>query len=455
MKHTRFLTLLSMAVSNTEHATLSAAVSNVSGAAKDVSINDEGRLLMRIPYGRFRGMNDNKKIVFQVLDKQAAETMAGVFSNNDSVLAKVRRFLTTGSHRAQDVPLYRGHPDDPNSTDRDDTAFGWLHSIVANEDHMELGYDLTDDGRKLVESKAFRFYSPRWNTSPVSNAQGKAIEVRPVSLISVGLTNNHNIPVDPISNTEEHEAEQEAASNDDSTSGTQRGEGEGEAASNCCGCGPVVMENKRTLRQKLYLEADATDAQVVAAIEVRAAEMVSLKANIDALRAELATERAAKDTALNGMTAANSLAAERLDIIGNLTRERDEAVSNATASHQAFVTEALQRVQQQTGMTPADYEAELARAIPMSNADFTAHLGTLASREGAKTNKERVSAGAAQHRAAVAVSNTAPPAVAREAKRNRFLSDFMSLPANRHTSGAVLRHLALQALAREHPELLD
>lgn len=450
MKHTRFLTLFSMAVSNTEAATLSAAVSNVSGAAKDVSINEEGRLLMRIPYGRFPGLNDRKQRVHQVLDKQAAETMAGVFSNNDSVLAKVRRFLTTGSHRAQDVPLYRGHPDDPNSTDRDDTAFGWLHSIVANDDHMELAYDLTDDGRKLVESKAFRFYSPRWNTSAVSNAQGKAIEVRPVSLISVGLTNNHNIPVEPISNTEEHEAEQEAASNDDSTSGTQRGEGEGGAASNSEG----EMEHRRTLRQKLYLDADATDAQVIAAIEARAVEIMRIRADVDALRAELAREQAAKAEAVNGMAAANSLAAERLDAISNLTRERDEAVSNASALHAAHVEAALRLFQAEHGLTPAEYQEQLAKGGAMSNADFTAHLVTLKAERGTTGNKARVSANARDVRAGMAVSNAETPEAAREKARNKFITEFVTLPHVSRLPSAQRRHLALQALQTQHPELL-
>lgn len=426
------------AVSNeaAEHST----VSNVAGAASKHSFNEAGQLVMEVPYGRFPGKNDRGQRVVQVFDKASAETMAGVFSNNETVLQKVARWLTQGIHRRTDVALYKGHPDDPNAQTKDDTAYGWLNSIVANEESMSLIYDLNDEGKALVESRKFRFFSPRWDAEPVSNNRN---EVRPCHLISVGLTNNNNIPVPALSNDELGTDPKEGTGTD------ERGEGEGAVTSNSCPMCSDSEEERRTVRQKLYLEADATPAQVQAAIEARAASLKQMAADIDALKAQLAEEQAKTTAANDALAASNSLVAEHAATISNLTAERNNAISNRDDAHKARVEAELRQLQRDGKLTPAQFTEQLAACAPLSNSDFATHLDKLAKGD-SKMKTSAVTANAAEQRGSMTVSNSGEAMRAKE--RGKFIADFMQQPRHQHIGTEARRAMAWAECQKQHPE---
>lgn len=417
------------------------AVSNVAGASSKSSFNEAGQLVLEVPYGRFAGINDRRERVVQVLDKEAAETMAGVFSNTESVVQKVRRWITQGFNRRSDVPLYVGHPDDPNSKTTDDTSYGWLAGIVANEDNMHLIYDVNDEGRALVASQKFRFHSPRWNVSPVANSKS---EVRPCHLISAGFTNNNNIPVAPLSNDE--------LGNDpkDESDGDERGEGEGAASNSCPMCGEGEDE-RRTVRQKLYLEADATPEQVQAAIDSRAAELQRLAADIDALKKQLADEQTARAAAETATAAANSLVREHEATISNLRSERDGAISNRDTAHKARVDAELRQLQKDGKLTPAQFTEQTEACAALSNDDFAIRIADLAKASPTMKTKAHT-ADAANGRSAMTVSNSGE--AQREKQRGEFITQFMQDPHHQRFGTETRRAMAWKACAEKHPELM-
>lgn len=418
------------AVSNDESTITPLSVSNAVGISGEFSFNAEGQLVCPIPYGEFGGRNDRRELVTQAFNRESAETMAGVFSNSDGIVAKVKRFIMQGIHRRSDVPLYKGHPDDPNRAETDDSAMGWLKTIVANTDSMDLVFDLTPHGRELIESKTFRFVSPRWSTQPVSN--GRKNTVSPCHLISVGLTNNPNLPVAPLSNSDEPAADAAPASN----SCPMCGEGE---------------EERCTVRQKLFLEADATPEQVAAAIERRTTEVSAMMADIDALKKQLGEEQAKTTAAETALAASNSLIAERNATISNLTTERDNAVSNREQAHTALVNVELRALQAAGKLTPAQFTEEVTACGAMSNSEFTEHLARLAA-DPSRMKTTAVTSGAAEQRGELTISNSGDATRARQ--RADFISGIMNDPRYTRIPTDARRALAWQEMQKQRPELM-
>lgn len=424
-------------VSNDDNAV---AVSNVTGPnGSAFALNDKGNIEMRFPFGRYPGVNDKGQRVIQVLDQNAVDLMAGVFSNNDGIISKVRSFVRGGWHRRSDVPLYKGHPDDRNSGDTDESAQGWLKDIRADavSNELVLEYEPTPDGLALIEKKAFRFASPRWDTRPVSN--GAKDEVMPWMMLSTGLTNRNNIPMKPLSNEDAgaHEEEQEHT----------------EQVSNCCLCN-ASEQLKRSVCQKLFLEPDATAEQINAALDLRAVEIQRMTADLNALKQQLADEQAAKLKLETAGIAANSLIEEQRATISNLTAERDSATSNRAATWNAFVQLSLKGVQAEGKLLPADFESEVTAGCAMSNTDFEAHLTKLHARS-ALMKTTRITGNAADQREAFAVSNSDEGHKARQKQRSDFISAFMNSSAMQGTPTEQRRAAAWWALKQQHPELID
>jgi hypothetical protein len=97
------------------------------------------------------------------------------------------------------VPLYVGHPDDPafaGQCGHDDTrAYAWVTSLEARPDGLYILPRWSEPGRELLRHAFYKFLSPRWQMQALGNG---AFE--PVRLLSVGLTNNPNIPGETIAN---------------------------------------------------------------------------------------------------------------------------------------------------------------------------------------------------------------------------------------------------------------
>jgi hypothetical protein len=137
-----------------------------------------------IPYGEFP-----HKVGLQVFDKTAAEKMV---ANHNGLFSKV---VSWARGKGTSYPVYVGHPDLPGSKDTDKRAYGWIEGMAAENDGLRLSVKWSEAGRELVENAHFKFYSPLWWTEPVKRGV-----VRPVSLKSMGLTNDPNIPVPALAN---------------------------------------------------------------------------------------------------------------------------------------------------------------------------------------------------------------------------------------------------------------
>jgi hypothetical protein len=123
----------------------------------------------------------------QRVNHDVALRLVGAFHSLRGLLA--RRF--------GGLPVYVGHPDDPEFAGKaghaDTRAHGWIHELEAREDGLYGRIRWAKSGRELVENENYRFFSPRWLMKDIG---GGVFE--PVRLISVGLTNTPNIPGEAI-----------------------------------------------------------------------------------------------------------------------------------------------------------------------------------------------------------------------------------------------------------------
>jgi hypothetical protein len=97
------------------------------------------------------------------------------------------------------LPVYVGHPDDPEYAGQpghsDTRAHGWVVDLQARPDGLYGEIKWAKSGRELIDNANYKFFSPRWVMRSVGNGV-----FEPVRLLSVGLTNTPNIPGDVIAN---------------------------------------------------------------------------------------------------------------------------------------------------------------------------------------------------------------------------------------------------------------
>jgi phage I-like protein len=140
------------------------------------------------PYGDFphgKGL--------QRVDRTAAETLTSNFHSFSGKLG--RRFAG--------VPFYVGHPDVPGfeNTYPDQKAYGWVMALESRDDGVYGQIKWSKAGNELLENAHYKFLSPYWEAAEIGFEKGRKV-FRPHSLISVGLTNQPNIPVLPLANSE-------------------------------------------------------------------------------------------------------------------------------------------------------------------------------------------------------------------------------------------------------------
>lgn len=89
------------------------------------------------------------------------------------------------------LPLYIGHPDDSELAARyeDKDPVGEVAGLEARADGLYLLPRWNERGRALLDEGRFAYLSPRWSMRPLGGNR-----FRPQRLLSVGLTNNPNIP---------------------------------------------------------------------------------------------------------------------------------------------------------------------------------------------------------------------------------------------------------------------
>lgn len=301
------------------------------------TIQMENDWIQIAPYGNYphsRGM--------QKVDRAAGEKLA---NNFNGMLARM-------SPRFFGAPIYIGHPDKPELKKDfpDNRAYGWVKRLEARADGVYAQTSWSEAGLGLVNSKHYLYVSPHWNAETVGQANGKPI-FHPAELVSVGLTNQPNLPVMPLTNEAEPGSE------------TEDNKG----------------HKDMTLAQMialLGLANEATEEQVtteVNRLKATAVALVNAQAAQKGAETALANERTAFATEKTGLT----------NQVTTLTGERDAARARVTKAIPVIVAAAIS----QGKATVAQKEA-LANEL---TADFDGKLTAL----------ENTKAGTAMHTASV------------------------------------------------------
>ncbi|MES2597191.1 MAG: DUF935 family protein [Verrucomicrobiota bacterium] len=136
-----------------------------------------------MPYGRYA-----HSVGVQIVDAESARLLTEEF---DSVWSKARRFFAGAC-------IYVGHPDHHDATVRalyqDRRAYGWCKGIETQPDGILFRVKWNGLGKEVIEGGQYAYHSPYWLLTRVTTPDGKAA-LRPHKLISIGLTNNPNVPV--------------------------------------------------------------------------------------------------------------------------------------------------------------------------------------------------------------------------------------------------------------------
>lgn len=144
----------------------------------EVPTYDFGETLVMIsPFGSFKGWSAEGKAVDELIDEKAV----------DAIVESAKT----------EVLVDRDHASCKAPEERDTTAMAWASGFrkikgLGALDGLYAVLKWTEEGRRLVESRAYRFLSPVWNLDK---------DNRPVNMISIGLTNRPAIKSAPILNT--------------------------------------------------------------------------------------------------------------------------------------------------------------------------------------------------------------------------------------------------------------
>ncbi len=95
------------------------------------------------------------------------------------------------------IPVYIGHPDDPLfqtlPEHMNTTVYGHVTAMRSDNTGIWVKIRWTEAGQELVDNGIYTYLSPRWLSE-------KGIDggYHPIKLLSVGLTQHPNLPVQPI-----------------------------------------------------------------------------------------------------------------------------------------------------------------------------------------------------------------------------------------------------------------
>ena len=166
------------------------------------------------PFGNFPGEK-----TLQVCDRPAFEQLIADWRANGS----------------KEILMDFEHQSEVERIDSDTRAAAWISNLAIDDERGLVGdLKFTDQGAEAVSNRRIRFLSCTWYTDKSG---------RPMKLTTVGLTNKPNIPVAPILNKEP-------------VTGVKNVEGKKGS----------TMDIEK-LKQALGLPAEATEEQVLAAIQ--------------------------------------------------------------------------------------------------------------------------------------------------------------------------------------------
>jgi len=164
-------------------------------------------------------------------------------------------------------------------------AAAWATNLASDEDGLHATFRMTDKGAEALTATRYRYLSPAWYVDE---------EGHPTELSTIALTNRPNLPVPRLLNAKPADAEPAPAQNAEAGE-TLSAPPDAEAVSTPDEGQPETNEKIQMdkLRELLGLAAEATDEEVLAAVD-------ALRSERDALRSEKEQmEAAAKEAALD------------------------------------------------------------------------------------------------------------------------------------------------------------
>jgi len=141
----------------------------------------DGEWLQICPWGEFEN-----KVGRQKIERADGEEMLSAFN---SIRSKVAR-------RFKGLPIYVGHPDMEPREYPDKRRHGRVDKLEIRDDGLYGQVALNDLGKQALTEGYYLYNSPAWYL----RRDGQF--VRPVELISIGLTNRPQIPGDPWAKNE-------------------------------------------------------------------------------------------------------------------------------------------------------------------------------------------------------------------------------------------------------------
>ncbi len=153
------------------------------------------------PFGDFPGLatmvNDDgtsagTKPAVQRLDRAAAEALVAKFK---SPWSRFTRWL-------RGLPIYHGHPDDPARGHQypDRGSKGMIVDLEVRDTGLYARPVFNNEGQQLLEAQHGLAFSVRWAADNVGDDGGKLV-LRPVEILSAGLTRHPNLPVQAVNET--------------------------------------------------------------------------------------------------------------------------------------------------------------------------------------------------------------------------------------------------------------
>ena len=159
-------------------------------------------------------------------------------------------------------------------------AAAWATSLRSDEEGLHATFRMTDKGAEALSATRYRYLSPAWYVDE---------EGHPTELSTIALTNRPNLPVPRLLNRKPAEPAQNADAGETITA-PQVADAESTPEEGITEKEKINMDK---LREMLGLAAEATDEEVLAAVD-------ALRAERDQLRSEKEQmEAAAKEAALD------------------------------------------------------------------------------------------------------------------------------------------------------------
>ena len=181
-------------------------------------------------------------------------------------------------------------------------AAAWATDLRSDEEGLHATFRMTDKGAEALSATRYRYLSPAWYVDD---------EGHPTELSTIALTNRPNLPVPRLLNRKPDAAEPAPAQNAEAGEAhlpDPAGAGEGNPPEEGNTTEPQKNDMDK-LREILGLAAEATDEEVLAAVD-------ALRAERDQLRSEKEQmEAAAKEAALDAE--ADKFVAEQGDKIAD------------------------------------------------------------------------------------------------------------------------------------------